>query len=304
MRLSSAACEALTSRIAAHPLDVDAQLMRIGHCAATRRRNDRSRQEADALILRLIEELPRLVIDQFWMVGAESGDRAKDLWEVAFGRDGSAVVYANAAWSLLEADPSFSRRAYSRGEEAPGVDSVWFCEKAGFYDLQVMTSESVQREEVARMALQSILQAIEREERPARRHWLLWPARQYAHAANERDCTKLLRAADAAWKNRGRQGDRQRDLTVLGLVALARDDDVRARGLLAESARHLQAGNVPTFALANALAQRGHLESVRDFFRACLGANVAGRERVAEWASQLDRGVVPELSELEGHSTG
>lgn len=287
MRLDSAAGAELLTHIGAHPLNIDARLAAIGYCNATNR-------NADPLVLWLIERMPDASIEHFWMIGEESVAAAESLWRSAFEKYKTARVFENAARSTFEVDPEFSEQSYLEGEKASELDTAWFCRKAAFYEVQMMC-KAAQREHFANKALDSILQAIELETKPARRNWLLWTAREYARATNDHERIRLLREADGAWKGKGRDEDRQRQLTVLGLVALARGDEKRATRLLNESSLHLQAGISPSLALLRGLTHTNASEPVMSFLRACLDANVAEGEQIATWALELESGIMPSL---------
>lgn len=287
MRLDNARGAELLAHIGAHPLDIDARLAAIGYCNATKR-------SADPLVLWLIERMPEAAIEHFWMVGKESVAAAESLWCSAFEKYKSARVFENAARSTFEVDPEFSAQAYLAGENASELDTAWFCRKAAFFEVQ-MICNTARRERFANMALNAILQGIELEAKPARRNWLLWTAREYARATNDRERMRLLREADGAGKETGRGEDRQRHLTVLGLVALARGDEKRAASLLSESSLYLQAGSSPSLALVRGLIHSNAPESVMKFLRACVDANVAEAEQVATWTQELESGIMPTL---------
>lgn len=289
LRLGAADARDLARRLLAEPRDVEARLLLLGYQVHNGERTDES-------VLWLIQREPEIEIESFWRVDAGSLDAAKALWRKALSNHPTAFVYANAAWTTVDLDPEFAEQVYWLGEQAPRADSDWFSRKAAFFESRMDTSTSAEsREHLARVALRALLNAIELEAEPRHQHKLLWPARQYATAANERATFDLLRDADRAVKGPVAATDYQRHLTVLGLVALARGDRARAAALLDESAKHLRSERPPAFALVRALARTGAMKSVQAFLSACLSRRVPEAQRIAEWTHELEQGRLPDM---------
>jgi hypothetical protein len=289
------------------PGDLAVRILLLGYYSGRQFESDAARITRQAHVLWVIEHAPTSDVAKTPFVGLHrrldgaAYERGVQLWmtHVAAQPEDTSIL-GNAAHFLINNDKVKCGELLRRARSLEPANPEWSDRLGQLYSLEMIGKDAAARRDWAAMTQAEYErgQGLHRDERER-----LCQLPRLAEAAFEAGdfskahayASELLSKADSGHKGLAVFYGNQ----VLGRLALAEGDVERANGLLLASAETTGSPTLcsfgPSMLLARELLSRGERDVVLRYLERCSSFWEHGAERLARWASAIERGETPDF---------
>jgi len=303
-KLAAEKAQLLEQKLLEDPDNLQTRLTLLGYY--TLKTDERDCSKRKDLVIWLIDNKPEINhLGEPWSYFFNDDDNYKEIkkrWmEVIDQNPSNAAILGNAAKFLSHIDRAAAEELFKRASEAAPQNTDYLRELAWFLNLQ-NPKRSLE-------ALSTIQKALELEKDSTKHRPLMWLLMQIAYDAGDENLAgataEELLSKDALKEVSWQDGQLVHDCNaMLGLIALARGDEERAKAHLrmaAESQGSPALGSFgPDMKLAQGLLNAGCTDEVISYLTASKKFWKHSPDLLDQWLERIKQGQIPDLRRMGG----